>query len=194
MHRADILENPFTLIAATLLRWINAIAIGERIPLKWWNSGSGQRPIRREQICMSILGNPDRSINWREELQLELPWRKGRSLVERAWDCLAANGTETPSEALAHFISRPNHPLHCDVTRLLPEPPPQPRGAFRGPPVKDQALRWFEIDDTEFLRRALILGCCNDYFFDPAKPVIWTEKRLARRVRLFQTGDFYDEN
>ena len=191
MHHAGVIENPLVLIARSLLGWL--AAVGELIPLEWFNSGAGQRPLRREDICATLLGDAKRKLSWREELQVELPWRRGRSLVDRAWECLAAGGAQTHAEALGSCPDLPTTPLHCDVTRLHQDPPPLPDIALPPPARKDEQLRWFTISDAEFLRRALILGCCNDYFFDPAKPVIWTEKRLSRRVRLFQTGGFYDD-
>ena len=191
MHHAGVIENPLELITRPLLGWL--LWVRRMIPQEWFNSGAGQRPLRRENICTTILGNPASNLHWREELQVELPWREGPPLVERAWACLAASGAETHAEALRNCPELPDIPLHCDVTRLLQQPPPALGVNADSPAKKDGQLRWFEIPDTEFLRRALILGCCNDYFYDPAKPVIWTEKRLARRVRLFQTGGFYDD-
>lgn len=75
----------------------------------------------------------------------------------------------------------PSRLLHC---RSQP---------FSEEPADDAAVKpaRFVLDDAEFLRRALILGRCNEHFHDPSKPVLWTRKRLARRVRLYQTGDFY---
>lgn len=41
------------------------------------------------------------------------------------------------------------------------------------------------------LLQAAILGLCNNTFYSPDRPLIWTESRLRRRVQLFAVGDFY---
>ena len=50
-------------------------------------------------------------------------------------------------------------------------------------------------ESLHFLRAALILGKCRDGLYDPARPVVWTEGRLSRSVRLYGIGgNFYTDD
>jgi hypothetical protein len=42
------------------------------------------------------------------------------------------------------------------------------------------------------LRAALILGHATPFFFDPARPLIWTRAGLERRLQLFNGARFYE--
>jgi len=48
-------------------------------------------------------------------------------------------------------------------------------------------------DKKKILFNALILGLCNDYFYDSSKSVIWTRKSLTRHVELYDPEGFYNE-
>ena len=49
-------------------------------------------------------------------------------------------------------------------------------------------------EDHLILWKAVVLGLCNQTFYDSARPVIWTQKRLQRRLQLFQPGkNYYDD-
>ena len=41
------------------------------------------------------------------------------------------------------------------------------------------------------LRTALILGHATQFFFDPARPLVWTRSSLQRRLQLFSPSRFY---
>jgi hypothetical protein len=43
------------------------------------------------------------------------------------------------------------------------------------------------------LLAAAILGLCNNSFYSPSRPVLWTEKRLARRFELHALAAFYED-
>lgn len=43
----------------------------------------------------------------------------------------------------------------------------------------------------DVLVEALILGLCTAQMYDPARPVIWTNSSLTRRLDLFSLGGFY---
>lgn len=41
------------------------------------------------------------------------------------------------------------------------------------------------------LKQALLLGLCTATFYDPSRPVIWTNASLTRCVDLFNVMEFY---
>jgi hypothetical protein len=43
----------------------------------------------------------------------------------------------------------------------------------------------------EVLRQAFLLGLCTSVRFDPARPVLWTQASLTRRLELFDVTEFY---
>ena len=44
----------------------------------------------------------------------------------------------------------------------------------------------------QVLRAALILGHATPYFFDPARPLLWTRTSLGRRLQLYRGTRFYE--
>jgi hypothetical protein len=50
-----------------------------------------------------------------------------------------------------------------------------------------------EINKRDPLWCAVVLGLCGETIFSPQRPVIWSEKRLGRIVRLWQVGNFYED-
>jgi len=102
--------------------------------------------------------------------------RKHRLTLARAG--LAASGFGTPKEAAEGFASElPQSPRHA-----LSE-----KQAYRPTSYRDPE------DPRCHLLAALILGRCVDGVFDPVRPHIWTETRLARKVVLFKPRGFYDK-
>ena len=96
-----------------------------------------------------------------------------RSLALKA---LKVHGFSDPQQALRNVSDIPGQRLHCvddGEDRQSPEGP----------------------ESLHFLRAALILGKCRDGLYDPARPVVWTEGRLSRSVRLYGIGgNFYTDD
>jgi hypothetical protein len=43
----------------------------------------------------------------------------------------------------------------------------------------------------DILWNALVLGLCTALFYDPSRPVLWTQVSLTRRLELFDPAGFY---
>jgi hypothetical protein len=43
----------------------------------------------------------------------------------------------------------------------------------------------------DILWHALMLGLCTAQIYDPARPVLWTQAALKRRLELFDPAGFY---
>lgn len=52
-------------------------------------------------------------------------------------------------------------------------------------------LRFGVAEPRAVLRQALLLGHCTAWFFDPARPLLWTRASLTRRLELFEGKGFY---
>jgi hypothetical protein len=46
-------------------------------------------------------------------------------------------------------------------------------------------------DTYAVLRIGFLLGLCTGVYFDPGRPVLWTQASLTRRLELFDMGGFY---
>ena len=173
------------------------LALRDLAGLAWHNVGAGQRPLRTEVIRSTLLGDASRLLHWREAECIELPWDGAECLIERAWQSLRACGFEDTVQAAVAVSGLPARPLHCRAQPFAEKPAEgEDAEGTESPSPGDATVQpaCFALDEAEFLRRALILGRCNEHFYDPAKPVLWTRKRLARRIRLYQTGGFYHED
>jgi hypothetical protein len=58
--------------------------------------------------------------------------------------------------------------------------------------VSVKALSVRAAPPEAILRVALILGHATPFFFDPARPLIWTRSSLKRRLQLFNPRRFYE--
>ena len=97
--------------------------------------------------------------------------------MERAEACLKKLGHDSPDSAADEMQNLPDRILHC---------------ADDDGPIRKSTLQ--AQDDEDCLRCAIILGRCSGSLYDPDKPVIWTQDRLNRRLRLYHSGSFYDED
>jgi hypothetical protein len=68
------------------------------------------------------------------------------------------------------------------------DPTPQETRELRLARREDYELA---MDDRAVLRRALVAGLSNDVYYDSERPLVWTESRLSRFIRLFRTKDYY---
>ena len=145
--------------------------------------GRGGPPSRREHITSSIFaprGGVDlggRPVGGTVSLGGGASGRllsgRRRSLALKA---LKVHGFSDPQQAFRNISDIPGQRLHCvddGEDRQSPEGP----------------------ESLHFLRAALILGKCRDGLYDPARPVVWTEGRLSRSVRLYGIGgNFYTDD
>jgi len=115
------------------------------------------------------------------------------------WACDApvveiVGGGETPRLALAreslqHQGYASPEEAATALTRQLPK---TPRHAIPDTQAYKPDVYTTPEDPLVRLLAALVLGRCVDGVFDPARPHIWTERRLSRKYLLFEPRGFYD--
>lgn len=136
------------------------------------------RSKHREQLTTTCFGDERKQIHFpyvrRLGLLFPTAWSPRQTLIA----LLGAQGMESPEELRARFAVPPV----VLAIRALP-----------------RALSGFLVDvQTErpalILEQALLLGLCAPTFFDPQRPVIWTDTSLTRRVELYRVGDFYAQD
>ncbi|MFM7181521.1 MAG: hypothetical protein ACKO2G_08670 [Verrucomicrobiales bacterium] len=109
-------------------------------------------------------GSPLLGLEPHRDCQLPKPC-PGQSLRDFVFALLARARFATPEEAWeAH---RPHLPEESAlVVDISPRPEPGDSGS------------------EDLLRQALVLGRCNGNLFSPRRPILWSERRLARAIRL----------
>ena len=92
----------------------------------------------------------------------------GESMLSFTKSLLRGFGFASPHEAWeAIRDTLPQAP--CLIVEVPPEDIPEP-----------------PISLSEFLRNALILGRCGSHLYHPDRPLLWTARRLDRRIRLVE--------
>ncbi len=140
------------------------------------NMGSPRTRRASERIVGSLLGEPGRGggAKLSNVMTIGLKFEDGADPVKATYEILHSAGLGSP-EDLRCFTSVPEEPMVCVPSdRIVPT-------------AHDKRLD----KDFPFLTTALILGLCTATFYDPARPVIWTQTSLTRKVRLFSLGGFY---
>ena len=89
-----------------------------------------------------------------------------------------SSGARDPDEAAQALPLIPRHRLHCRRVKIGSR-----RHSGKGPRAAER-----------FLFEALVLGRCSETFYDPCKPVIWTNNRLNRGLALYTPDRFLDED
>ena len=149
----------------------------ELFPWTAWNSGGPRSRTRTVRVTSSVLTG-DLPVHWRHVLMVGIPRQGTEDLVARAYQTLEDQGFRDPEEAARAFPRLPRHPLHCHRIKVRSS-----RHQGKRPAAAKQLL--FE---------ALVLGRCSENFYDPCKPVIWTNNRLHRGLVLYNPGRFLDED
>lgn len=139
------------------------------------NSGGPSSRTRREMIQSTLLGNRSKSSFWPLVLTVGLVFPEGASPVDLTWKLLGKSGFESPEQLRTKFAVPPSI-LVCRPLR-------DPEHKF---PRVDRGGR------KEILKQALLLGLCGACFYDPVRPVLWTNQSLTRRLALYSMGDFYE--
>lgn len=126
-----------------------------------------------EHIASSILGERDPFLRIPLVLQVGLDFGASSSVRDLMENLLGEVGCSNPDELRDLF----DHP----VGRLMARPAPE---QFRPKDVHSEP--------TEVvLREALILGLATASIYDPARPVLWTNASLTRRLELYDPRNFY---
>ena len=133
----------------------------------WFNSGGPRSRVVNSPLAAAALSEGSEVLGTADcgqfHLRPEPGWRGSlRSLAAAALEALGFRSPEQAWEALRNQL--PDRPA-----LVLTEHAPCP-----GEPQQP----------AEVLRHALVLGRCCGSLFCPTRPLIWTERRLARAVRL----------
>jgi hypothetical protein len=135
------------------------------------NSGGPASRTRHETIASSVLGQDDRVIRCPRVIRLGLEF-EGRPAVAAIEGLLAAQSYAS-AEDLRAICAIPKTRLICRADAGLA-------------PLKVAAA-----SPELVLETALMLGLCTQVLYDPARPVLWTEASLSRRLELFAPEGFY---
>lgn len=139
------------------------------------NTGGPRSRVRREPIKSTVLGNPGGHIVCPRRRHAGLKFPDGTDPVEQVLKVLASCGfatAESAKSALRHIL--PPGRLVAAPSKVEPILVATPCSARRA-----------------VLVEALVLGLCTANLYDPARPVLWTQASLTRRLELFDMGGFY---
>lgn len=136
------------------------------------NMGGPMTRERRERIRETLLGHDDRSVRCPRVVLLGILFPDDDPV-----DCMARMLAEegyASAEALRADFAIPSG-------RLL---------------ARDFGHEACNVDYARSARRdvlwqALMLGLCTARLYDPARPVLWTQASLRRRIELFDPAGFY---
>jgi hypothetical protein len=142
----------------------------EMLPALYCNFGPSQR-IRKEAIISSVLGAEQGSIHCLKVISLGLDF--GTYVPVKWMDrLLLEEGLCSPEELRDHYMTIFTKCV-CHASR---NPAP---------------IRVENATRKQVLHQALLLGLCTATFFDPSRPVIWTDSSLRRCIDLFDIQEFY---
>lgn len=136
------------------------------------NTGGPSSRTRRERISSSLLGKDDGAIRCPRILRIGLALPKGDpvALLSRM---LAEEGYGSAEDLRDEY--------EIPGKSLLARPYTQTEGIV-------DLLRAARRD---ILWHALMLGLSTAQLYDPARPVLWTQTALGRRLELFDPSGFY---
>ena len=141
-------------------------------PTLYANTGGPMSRTRREKIASTLLGKDDGYIQCPLRIRLGLKFEDTHP-VHCLEAILDAEGFRDPEE-LRSIYALPREGLIC-----------MPLSA------SEKRLPVVHASKREVLEQALLLGLCTAQFFDPQRPVLWTEASLTRAVELFDPTGFY---
>jgi len=144
---------------------------GRPIP-RYGNSGGPMSRTRKERIRATLLGNDDRLIRCPRIVRVGIDFPNADP-VEFLAGILAEEGYGSP-EDLRGELEIPGH-------ALIARPYPESAGVVHASYDARRDILW----------NALVLGLCTARVYDPARPVLWTQASLTRRLELFDPAGFY---
>ena len=134
---------------------------------------------RQEIINSTLLGNKGKRIFWPRRRRVGIMFPPGMKPLTFITKLLKASGFKSsdPESLRALFVLPETmalcRPLAADTT---------------GFPDAKQG------DTLLVLEQAILLGLCNNNYYDPQKTIIWTNNSLSRKMELFDVGDFYADD
>jgi hypothetical protein len=145
--------------------------------IRVFNSGAPGSRTRREPVKSTFLNNANMRLNWPCRFVVALKFPQDTSPLEYTEEVLKKRGYQTPDDAVKAHENLPNRLFYCHKLNMS----------------RYEILNVSPHSDAEFLRFALILGLCGPNYYDPQRPVIWTEGRLTRAVGLYLPRGFYED-
>ncbi len=145
----------------------------EQIYPVYANYGGPMSRTRRQSLESSILGRGQGEVQCPLQRTIGIRFQEGKSALETIERLMGKAGLASTDE-LRSRIELPQSPLlarECPTAGL--------RMAVRGTPA------------LQILEQALWLGLCTAQFFDPQRPVLWTEVSLRRCLEVFEPAGFY---
>ncbi len=139
--------------------------------LHYANSGGPRSRTRTQRVEHTLLGDPDSPIRCPRHLCLALDFGRKDPVVT--------------AQRLLKTLRLPEP----EFLRLTFAPVPGAMVCQANPGL--QPLDVATADPMEVLRQAFLLGLCTVVRFDPARPVLWTQASLTRRLELFDVSEFY---
>jgi hypothetical protein len=136
------------------------------------NTGGPMSRTRREFISSTLLGNEERAIRCPRIVRLGIEFPNADP-VDLLTQMLAEEGFASPEDLRDEF--------EIPGQRLIARPHTQNRGV----------VDIFYDARRDILWQALMLGLCSAQLYDPARPVLWTQTALKRRLELFDPAGFY---
>jgi len=135
--------------------------------LRYANTGGPRSRVVSTAVVSRLLSEGSETLGLHPLGDYQLPRHPANKLRELAFALLRRAGFLTPEEAWeVHAREVPGG------VALVVE---CPRGPDSGDPGEDPVQQ---------LRTALVLGKCSGSLYSPHRPLIWSERRLARSVRL----------
>ncbi len=139
-----------------------------------FNYGGPSSRTRREKIESSLLGNVSKRSVFPHRTRVGLVFQPGVSPFELVNQLLLRCGYRYPEELRAELVL--------------------PQTLMAVYPIDDDRVPFLDAQtgsSQAVLTQAILLGLCGATFYDPARPIIWTDHRLSRKLDLFAVGDFY---
>jgi hypothetical protein len=136
------------------------------------NSGGPSSRTRKERIRSTLLGTGDGAIRCPRIVRVGITFPNGDP-VELLTGMLEEEGYGSP-EDLRDGLAIPDR-------RLIAQPYEERAGVVHASYDARRDILW----------NALVLGLCTAQVYDPARPVLWTEASLTRRLELFDPAGFY---
>jgi len=140
-------------------------------PLYRANSGGPSSRTRLEHITSTLLGRDSGPIRCPRHLSLALDFGQDDPVIT-VHRLLFEAGFQDP-EALRIPYGHALRSMICQVNPTIP-------------PLVVSTAKPLEV-----LRQAFLLGLCTRVRFDLARPVLWTQASLTRRLELFDATEFY---
>lgn len=136
------------------------------------NTGGPMSRTRREVINTTLLGHDGHAIRCPRIVRLGIEF-PSVDPVDSLTQILAEEGYGSPEDLRDEF--------EIPVGRLVARPFTDGYGVLDVHYAARRDLLW----------QGLMLGLCSAQLFDPARPVLWTQASLQRRLELFDPAGFY---